>query len=93
MARSLVEIGCADQRVRNAWTQRWFTPTQNEQFRGQVGSALCKLGIEAPSLLATLSKTLVTQSHVSPRKAAAEALSWCDKKGLGVVAGFAVGVG
>jgi len=90
VARTLGEIGCADQRVRNALVQLWLTPTQNDQFREQVGIALCKLGIEAPSLFATLSKTLVTQSHVSPRKAAAEALSWCDKKGLGVVAALLV---
>src|SRR6266446_5809551 len=85
IVRALGDIGCADQRVRAALVNVWVTPGHSAACREQVALALCKLNIDAPLLMLSLTKTLVTGSHLAPRKLAAEALAWCNKSAPGAV--------
>jgi HEAT repeat protein len=82
--RALGDIGCADARVRTALVTLWLSP-QSVTVHLQTAIALCKLKIEATGLLRLVTNTLVASREVPVRKAAAEALSWCDKGDLDVV--------
>jgi HEAT repeat protein len=84
-ARALGNIGCADSRVRSALLTLWLPSPQLQARSVQVAIALCKLHIVAESLLATVTRTLVTSQEPCLRKAAAEALAWCGKKEPDVV--------
>jgi HEAT repeat protein len=79
VARTLGEIGCADQKVRVALVNLWLFAIQIPESRVQVGIALCKLRLDAPGLLPTLTSILVMHRSAPLRKAAAEALGWCSK--------------
>lgn len=83
--RALGDIGCADQRVKAALVSLWQTP-QTQTCQVQVAFSLCKLKIEAPDLPGVLTGTLMTHQDASLRKAAAEALAWCNKDATDVVA-------
>ena len=85
VVRALGEIGCADQRVRSTLLSLWGLPIRWENSRFQVAIALCKLRVEAPGLIETLTSTLVGPAKLPARLAAAEALSWCGKESPGVV--------
>jgi HEAT repeat protein len=85
VARALGEIGCADQRVRAALLSLWSLSIRDEHSRAQVAMALCKLKIEAPGLIDSLTETLVGHGKAGARLPAAEALSWCSKDAVGVV--------
>jgi len=85
VARALGEIGSADQRVRTALLQLWAAPIAHDHSRLLVTIALCKLNIEAPGLIETLTGTWVGHSKTAARQAATEALSWCSKDTVGVV--------
>ena len=85
VARALGEIGCADQRVKTALVNLWLSPVHSQSNQVQVAIALCKLRIDARGLLKSLSATLVGSRDTSLRKAAAEALAWCNKNDIDVV--------
>jgi HEAT repeat protein len=85
VARALGEIGSADQRVRNALLQLWAAPITHDHSRLLVTIALCKLDIEAPGLIETLTGTWIGHAKTGARQAATEALSWCNKDTVGVV--------
>jgi HEAT repeat protein len=83
--RALGQIGCAESRVRTSLVALWIPAPQLQSNTAQVAIALCKLHITALNLLETLTRTLVTNREVTLRKAAAEALAWCNKNDLDVV--------
>jgi len=85
IVRALRDIGCADQRVRGALTELWLSPTQSQTCRVQVAIALCKLKFEAKGLMPFLTSTLMASQDASLRKAAAEALGWCNKNEIDAV--------
>ena len=85
VVKALSEIGCADARVRNALVAMWQTPIPSQHGQIQVATALCKLKIEAKGLMRYLATTLATNQEAALRKAAAEALTWCNKQEIDVV--------
>jgi HEAT repeat protein len=90
VARSLGDIGCADQRVRTALTQLWLNPIHSQSNQVQIAITLCKLKIDAQGLVKCLTGTLVANRDSSLRKAAAEALAWCNKNDIDVVPALTV---
>lgn len=85
VARALGDIGKPNQKVRAALVILWLTPGQSESCKEQIALSLCKLSIDAPGLRATLTKALLTNSHLSTRKVAVEGLGCCSKSDGGVV--------
>ncbi len=85
VVRALGGIGCADQRVRSTLVNLWLTPNQSPNSQVQVAIALCKLKIDARSLLITLTTTLMKNQDAALRTSAAEALAWCDENDVDVV--------
>jgi HEAT repeat protein len=83
--RALGDIGCADQRVKNALINLWLAPGQTQKSQIELAIALCKLKINAPGLQKYLAATLVSHPDSALRKLAAEALSRCDKDEADVV--------
>jgi HEAT repeat protein len=83
--RALGNIGCADSRVRAALIDLWLSPGALQTSKAQAAIVLCKLHIAVDNLVATVAKALVTNSEVCLRKAAAEALAWCNKNETDVV--------
>lgn len=84
-ARALGGIGCAGGRVRSGLVQLWRSPPQLRGADAEVAIALCKLGLDAPNLLGTVTRTLVVGEDIRLRKAAADALVWCGKHETDVV--------
>ncbi len=84
-ARALADIGCSDQRVKNALVHLWTNPVPSQNAQVQVAIALCRLRIDAPGLISLLTRTLVQNPEAALRKAAAEALGWCRKDDTDVV--------
>jgi HEAT repeat protein len=76
---ALANIGRADESVRSALVGLWPSPQQLQSDNAQVAIALCKLRVAARNLVGAVTKTLVTIQDTRLRKAAAEALAWCDK--------------
>jgi HEAT repeat protein len=83
--QALGNIGCADDRVRSVLVNLWLTPLQLQSGKAQVAIALCKLHIAAQNLLGTVTETLLANQDIGLRKAAAEALAWCNKNETDVV--------
>jgi HEAT repeat protein len=83
--RALGNIGCGDDRVRAALANLWHAPTQFQGGQVQVAITLCKLHIDAVGLLELLTRNLVANQDASLRKAAVEALTWCNKNEKDVV--------
>lgn len=74
--RALGDIGCADARVRTALVGLWPSPPQLQAANAPVAIALCKLGIDAPDRVGSLTRTLAAGQEARVRTAAAEALGW-----------------
>lgn len=85
VAWALGEIGCADAQVTAALRNLWSLAIRCETSRFQVAHALCKLGIEAPALIETLTGMLSGHAKVAARQAATEALAWRRPDEVGVV--------
>jgi HEAT repeat protein len=92
VARALGDIGCADARVKTALVNLWLYPVHSHSNQVQVAIALCKLKIDARGLLKYLTATLVANRDTSLRKAAAEALAWCNKNDIDVVPALTAGL-
>jgi HEAT repeat protein len=84
--RALGNIGCADVRVRSVLVNLWLPSLQLQSSTAQVAIALCKLHIAAPQLVGTVTRTLMEHQDACLREAAAEALAWCSKNEVDVVA-------
>lgn len=85
VVRALGNIGHVDERVRAELAAVWHSPEQPPNVKANVAVVLCKLRIDAPRLLETITAALVANQEVGPRMAAAEALQWCTKNGKDVV--------
>jgi HEAT repeat protein len=90
VAWALGEIGCADAQVSAALRNLWSLAIRCETSRFQVATALCKLRIQAPALMETLTGTLAGHAKIAARQAATEALSWCGPDDVGVVPALVV---
>jgi HEAT repeat protein len=60
VARTLAQIGCTDVAVRTALLDLWLAPGPCHDSRLEAGLALCRLHLDAPGLVPTLAKALVT---------------------------------
>jgi HEAT repeat protein len=85
IARALGDIGRADAKVNASLANLWLAPGLSESCKEQLALALCKLDVDAPGLRHALTKALLTNSHLSSRKIAAEGLACCDPNAIGVV--------
>lgn len=85
VARALADIGKSDPKIHAKLSNLWLTPGLSESCREQLALALCKLDIDVAGLRHVLTKALLTNSHLSSRKVAAEGLSCCDPDSIGVV--------
>ncbi len=85
VACALGEIGGADARVKAALTDLWRSTISRPITQIQISQALCKLNVDAPGLLTSLSAGAVAGPNVGHRIAACESLSWCAKTQLGVL--------
>jgi HEAT repeat protein len=83
--RTLGTIGGTDERVRAALVDLWLSPSQPPKIQAEVATTLCKLKIRARGLLLYLIGTLVAGRDAFLRRAAAEALGWCDQEEVDVV--------
>ncbi len=83
--RALSEIGCADHRVRTALVSLWLGTAHTQHAQMQIAVALCKLRIDAKGLQGFLTGSLIGSQDDAVRKAAAEALAWCNKNDNNVV--------
>lgn len=83
--RALGNIGCADQRVKGVLLELWSSPLLTQNGQVQVALALCKLKIHAPNIASVLTTYVLASQDVAQRKAAAEALGWCNKNDDNVV--------
>lgn len=83
--RALAESGASDKRTKAALLALWDAPELSEFGRFQVAYALCKLQIETTRLYRFLSDALVGHKETQQRKAAAEALGWCEPTAPDVV--------
>jgi HEAT repeat protein len=83
--RALGNLGGTDERVRAALVDLWLSPSGSPKNQTEVAIALCRLKIRARGLLSYLVTTLVTGRDGSVRRAAAEALGWCDREDVDVV--------
>ncbi|MBI2807956.1 MAG: HEAT repeat domain-containing protein [Planctomycetes bacterium] len=83
--RALGEIGCADQRVRNALVKVWLGWVHTRDDLLQVAHALCRLRIEMNGMIGFLTNHLMKSQAEALRKSAAEALAWCKKTDTDVV--------
>ena len=85
VARALGDIGGADARVKSALVELWRATAASSQSQLQVALALCKLRVDAPGLIASLTAAGVSASNTGLRTAAVEALAHCGKNQIGVV--------
>ncbi len=83
--RALGNIGHAPNNVRTALVNLWLSPQQYTAGKSQVAVALCKLRIPAQNLRETITRSMVADQDTALRKAAAEALAWCNPNDTDVV--------
>ena len=85
VARALGDIGGADARVKSALAELWRATAASSQSQLQVALALCKLRVDAPGLITSLTAAGVSATNTGLRTAAVEALAHCGKNQVGVV--------
>ncbi len=85
VVRAIGNIGYVDERVRSGLLDLWSSPAYTQAGKVQVAIALCKLQIDAPNLVETLTRNLTSHKDAIYRKAAIEALARCSTKALDVV--------
>lgn len=89
VVRALVAIGHANADVQAALADLWLRPGPCEASRLQAGLALCRLGLEAPGLLAALTRVLVAGPSIHLRRAIPAALAERGRDEPGVVPALA----
>jgi HEAT repeat protein len=85
VACALGEIGGADARVRSALSDLWRSTISRPITQIQISMALCKLKVDAPGLLASLTAGAVAGPNASHRVSACQSLAWCCKTQVGVL--------
>jgi HEAT repeat protein len=85
VACALGEIGVSDAKVKAALIDLWRSTMTRPITQIQIAAALCKLGVDAPGLLASLAAGAVQGPNASHRVSACQALGWCSKSDPGVL--------
>ncbi|MBX9680421.1 MAG: hypothetical protein K2X38_16810 [Gemmataceae bacterium] len=90
--RAIAAAGVSDKKVKTTLVTLWNSTELTEFGRSQVAYALCKLGIEAEYLYGVLANTLVNHKEAAQRKAAVEAISFCNPNSPDVCAALMIAI-